>query len=1136
MSSLKEKEYESEEEEDEEVIEKDNEKSDVEDKDESSVTISESNLKAGRRSVEGKRSVLPGGAASTGEKANKAPNLPQRKADVTEISMALPGLGGSVVNVAVRLSPEPPLEYFIKRKDKTKKNDDNAVEEEEERGEEEGDKEEEDQSAVGGEEGDEEGNNASSTVFPNDACPLWLRPILSDDTFYWDYTVSSMFGYTFIRASDSDTHGSAKPTHQKMSSDREDTSRSGEESKTFDVSRNPGRVDTTDDTDVDIIDDNTCEEYGSSYNASISPTAAPVMNSAIYNMFHSSSERPSLHSSPSGVFVMPAKQNPRATLCFREANRLFFIIKSLKSDRWYLLDKLPVPQSDMEEEEGYGEEEDDEDQGNGATRTHLRSDESEDEEESEEDAGGDEDGGQKSDDGHATPNTTAAAVEVVGSQWKNEESADDEDLVPDASMLDMSSVICIDTLMLAALRCPTALRCCLSQEEPASLACVEAWMKMDVEVALPIFTSIFRTMLSVRASAGSLPYKLPDWVFDYNVFFTTAYLQHRISSYPRMSPSVPSSSSQAFSALESLYTGEKQSVETMAALLKVRVLPAKSILMENLNHVIGIHMFIWLLLEIPKNILLEWAGEVSAVSNANKNDSKSEGPSDDDYDAEEEEEAVLSLRYALQYTNGIVSLFWDRTRQADNSCIVLSPFFKAVILEVRRRQAREDNGLGVSKYSLMECIAHALLQRVEDGKPKKDPLVTSSFSYSPKGHGPSLLSTPSPSGQRLYQSDLVMLLLAVTTTAVPRNTNSVTTLGGSLSIRMQSVPISQSPDGHYELLKYLLVKKAGKVRTPLEVRQSGYFRLLYLSLLRFKASSTAKLILSMSPLYSLLGPTDRCPLPQLLHVWCIERDFFCKGHLDHFIRTYWNELYYRVLEKHFDESTLVRAKQLLLLEKMAERRNAYLFAIQQLASRAPFLSPKVVCGVSGTSVEESDDVLAIASAPETHPPVSPRNFLSGRADALSRLPYSHEWCHEVEHVQFMLASLHVEARTYLTPETLYLLLFDSVRPNPYAVYYLMRECGIVTVQANPLKGVPLPVMEHALLSRHKPAVLVLLAIGEVLDDQMLGGAINGEVWLHEAFRARDAMKLLHVWRKQEDDRKADPQVKYGIIRPMPAPQ
>lgn len=1105
------------------------------------------------------RSINRSAELKSGKEKGVYYSLPPRKPDITEITMQLPGMGDDFMTVHVRLTPaidlQPPKGNWLKEVEKDGEIDEEAQEEEEqgrdeedeeneEEEDEEGDEDEDENGTVprkrGGtqlgkgkkeaneeEEGDneEEEENSDVNATKERLCPPWLLPLLSDDAFYWEHTLDKMFGYELPPSPNIDACGDPKSAIRRPRTSRDDGDGDAED-QTGDKLKTPDKVVITDAADdKSAASGDSSDADGDIREGELSTITVPTNQTSKQLEAQPRPARFSLQSSSSLGMNVQNQFPKRPVLRFTEASRLFYIVRSIGGKRWYLLDTLPMPEEESEEdveeeameevEEGEESEEDETNSASGSTET---GDQNLDEER------------EKNVEGDQAKEPMEQAVGAQPDVDQVEEEEDDGG-VPDASMLDMQSVICIDTLTLAALRCPAALRTCLVQKDPISLACIETWMRLDVNIALPILTTIYRTMLAIRAEAPRLPYSLPDWKFDYNIFLTSSYLAHRKPQYPRQTANLVSSTSQILTVVDSPCVGERQSYETMAGLLSVRTFPSKPILLQNLNHVVGMRLFVWLITEIPHHVLLQWASLKSSPPDSGRKDAET-GSESDDGDDEEDEEGD-GKKKAARYIASVVDAFWKRVPSVDGPYLILSPFLKAVVVEVRRRQRREREGFGASKYTLMECVAHALPKRIEDGKPKKDPLVASSFSLFPQNYGPPELSTPSPPNQRVYQSDLVILLLTLTTTPATRDATTVRTERLALGVRSHPRPLSYAPDGNYELLTYLLNKKTEKVRTPVEAVRSGYFRVLYLSLLRFVAPSSVMLLLSVTPLFSVMGPADRCPLPQLLHAWHIEWDFCFRGHLDHFINTFWNELYYRTLEKQFDDATVLRAKQLMLLEKVTERRNQYLFAIRQLNSRARPLSARAFVGFPVLVGEECEETLAISSTLEALPPIKPRKIIKSSEHPLNLSPYSEDWRHEEEHVRYMLASLPMAPRTYLTPETLHLLLFDVPHANRYAIHYLMRGCGVVQTQINPLKGAAVPAMEYALLTRNVEAVLMLLATGETLDDQMLGGMVNGEAWLYEAFRGRDAMRLLAVWRKKEQERKSDPDVRFGVLRTIP---
>ncbi|RNF07202.1 uncharacterized protein Tco025E_07422 [Trypanosoma conorhini] len=298
-------------------------------------------------------------------------------------------------------------------------------------------------------------------------------------------------------------------------------------------------------------------------------------------------------------------------------------------------------------------------------------------------------------------------------------------------------------------------------------------------------------------------------------------------------------------------------------------------------------------------------------------------------------------------------------------------------------------------------------------------------------------------------------------------------------------------------------------------------------MLRFKRLASLKLLLSMTPLFAVLGPHDRAPFADLVQAWMLDRDLTTGNHLDLFLDTFWNELYYRSLDNQFDEATIAKGHALLLLDKMMERRKAYVSALNQMCSpvrtpsRIPFIARQ-----SRTSVVEYVFPLPQPSVD------SPKLSLFSRVPGVSLTvsEYSEECMQAIEQVRMTFESLSLAPRTYLTPETLYTVLFSEPFHNVSLVRYLMIRCCVVTVCANPLKEVPVPVMEYALRTGKKSAIKLLLSIGATLHDHFDGGTVAEDMFLFDAVSSKEVAPLLEIWKKREEQRKGDPSVSYGILR------
>ncbi|ORC90572.1 uncharacterized protein TM35_000083700 [Trypanosoma theileri] len=1182
MKRQNKKEEEEEEEEEEELLEEEEAPEEEEEQEEEE---DDENTKKGRgvkkegnaKGINNNNNNNNNNSGDVNKEVDEGEKLPPCKPAVREITLRLPGQGEEKKTVSVRLTT-PAVAQVGKRKPPRNGNNTNRrnnVDDDEEIEEEEDEIEEEEE--------EEEEEERSGVRRHRRECPPWLPYLLSDDIFYWERTLEQMYGYAVPPVQENDVNpGSGGLKREKSEGTRpfEEGDENGlhnlheeEEEEEEEEKEEPEMSDNTKKDEKEPIPRNIFSAGGETTENSTSCLTVGS-HKALYNDISGvitagdqqgdneqdtydslyQHQQQSMPLSSQGLLKhLSAKSVPLTVLRFPEASTILFLVRAANGRRWYLLDTIPKPTprdgvSDLstqstvveKKKKKRGDDDDDEEE---------EEEEGEGEEEEEEEEGEEEEEEEKEEEGKADGEKTK---EGEGQQEQNEDNNEDEDEdeIPSLEDLDMNSVICIDVLMLAALQSPTALRCCLSQREVVSFACIEQWLRMDLHAALPIFTTIHRMMLSVYTTGQMrLPYRLQGGVIDYNIFFTPSYLSHNIITYPRLNINNSPRAKKKHGKDDISFDGEKQSIETMDALLKVNLLPSKLILVKHLSSVVGIRMILHLLMGIPKSLLLSWGaasptnGIKDSKTNMNRDsmdldneyDEENELSDDDhsdfndDYDDYDNNEGRRRRKRRLDDAS-VAAEFLSRNAHETGPWFVPSPFLLAVALEIRRRQAREMKLHAPSQFSLIECVAHALLQRVEDGRPKQDPLLVSEFSLLPSecvNVDGLVLSRP----QRLYHSDLALLLLALTSTMVKREiVLPQKEKRKSVVVRSRTSMFNKPPDAHHELFSYLLRKKAEKKRTPEEMIQSGYFRLLYLSLLRFKNQSTVQLLLSMSPLFSLFGPLDRCPFDDLLNAWLLDHNME-NGHLhiELFVETFWNELHYRSTGGQFDDLTLNRGRTLLIIDKVQERRKSYLSLLHHMCSPVRTRTQTSMLRASQTcsSLEGAASPLANrpASAVRKATPPQPINLCE----------YDEDFRYTEEQVRLTFESLSMAPRTYLTPETLYAVLFTGQIRNVNAIRYLMIRCRVVTVQANPLTDPPVPAMEYALRCGDLHAINILLGVGVTLRDHIDGGNLVAEALLAESFVSKFTTPLLEEWKQKEKQRSIDPSVHYGMLRTVVSP-
>jgi len=233
-----------------------------------------------------------------------------------------------------------------------------------------------------------------------------------------------------------------------------------------------------------------------------------------------------------------------------------------------------------------------------------------------------------------------------------------------------------------------------------------------------------------------------------------------------------------------------------------------------------------------------------------------------------------------------------------SSYFLPAPLLLNTMLEVRRRVARDVSGKQPSILTLRDTISkYYVVSQIEDGKRNGDPIVTAQLQLiadtplvSADLSAPSLESggvknrdyteetpvvtiaaanTPGYARhQRVFQTDLLLLLLALTTTQplLNRTTLERPSQGPASATTMcvirrnrsqQSNPVH---DSHAAFFTDVLREKLGRIQSPLLRARAATCRLLLAVMPRYKVTHTFAEVCAAMPLYQLLGCNERAPL------------------------------------------------------------------------------------------------------------------------------------------------------------------------------------------------------------------------------------------------------------------------------------
>lgn len=908
--------------------------------------------------------------------------------------------------------------------------------------------------------------------------PYWLPYLLSNDTFYLDRVLSVMYGWTVkppevVLPDESHDLDEEAPVEKEVNSEDEAQEENDEDGppKAEEGDGNADREPADRSGDDDDDEESTGGDIPEADETSVG--AKPVVQPPVY----------------------PGFAHP---------NYKFYIVLDQTSGEWHMLDLHPsiwkhryhlaMEEKRRAAEEGLAER---------AARKEMKTndEEEEDEEESNEEE----------------------------EEEEEEEDIDDEE---DDYDYDLSTLICIDSLMLAAIQSPVALRYILMQPTAPSLQLIQDWMEKDLEVGFSYLSTIYSMIAFIQRNDGQrLPHRIPRLALDFNYFFQPAYL-YSLSPPKFMNSAVEDANS--FDSIVSSRSVDGQMV--MQTLLSVGIAPSGPIELHHFATVEGILLGLWLMLAMPKSEFLKWSARRPASANDDQQPVDEEDEEEDEDDGEDGSvtESLLERRLKRDEKSAL------KSKLAEQKQLFLpAALLSKIIIELRRRVRRHRNGKAPSTFPFAMCLERVYKpEALENGK--DDPLVASSFTmdtaYSLLKMGgqdlpkdlDAIMSGSVTRHQKLYQSDLALLVLSMmsphTAAAVPLAPRPPSARSKELLIR-KAVPLDSLHPPPVLFFERLLKDKMNLMRTPLHKARSGTLRLLYLMLHRFKLPDFAHLLTVQSPLYQLFGVNERCPLPELVASWLMERRSEKMMNLEIFVNMFWHELYCRMEYGLYAPKVIEFLKKYCptIIRMVNERETQFSGVIDILGGLLHRHS-----AVHHTALKKK----LLSGADESQSGAASDNSFDVKVDIslLNPSPYDAEYIREESRVVAAFESLSMPSRTYYTPETLYRLLFTVANVDLVAVRYLMVVRGITTIRQNPFSDKEVEALEYAITTQNQLITKLIVGLGFTIDGTLDEGKMTVDFYAENRFDVKDVLHLKEVWAGNCKTIASDPNRQYGILR------
>ncbi|KAG5495077.1 hypothetical protein JKF63_02130 [Porcisia hertigi] len=576
----------------------------------------------------------------------------------------------------------------------------------------------------------------------------------------------------------------------------------------------------------------------------------------------------------------------------------------------------------------------------------------------------------------------------------------------------LDGIIPVSPVVLAALFSPAALRCCLLQplqdapknhddadhaenydtgSDTAPAAATpsvsahavlrtfdNAWLSVDMAVALPILATICRTRQRVlQQDAPRIPYALGHLWIDVNPLYTLPGFanaaepqekrrwrappgQHSEDDENEMEAEATPMKVADLSfphrwgiALDSIIDPSNYGRLVLNALLDAGILPTRPVEVKIFSHLRLLRLTLWWWMRLPPKVIREWGVDAAAdglgVGDNAEDDDALENSSEDGVEdgATEEELDEMSVEDVTEFLLERIQKMNDhdaRLRRLrlrkEHATLVFAPLLQRVLLELQRRLDRmsavDARGAPVapSQYTLQESVSRTYVaELLESGRPRQDPLVTAAFVGLADPASPTLASVVRH--QRLYQSDLVLLLLAFTTTPAPLPSRVATILDDA-ETRFSTIAAkniseaeaeavndqetqSNDVDAHTTLFSHLLDFKLMRfVRRPQDRTRAGTTKLLLLCAIDFCRGATRQRVFGHLPRFELFGSTGYCPLPELVQAW----SSVCGSNMSNnhskkldtvrlFAYYMWNEIRWRLHKRQYSDAVVARMRQQL---------------------------------------------------------------------------------------------------------------------------------------------------------------------------------------------------------------------------------
>ncbi|CAJ1992102.1 protein of unknown function - conserved [Leishmania donovani] len=555
------------------------------------------------------------------------------------------------------------------------------------------------------------------------------------------------------------------------------------------------------------------------------------------------------------------------------------------------------------------------------------------------------------------------------------------------------------------------------------------------------------------------------------------------------------------------------------ALLDAGLLPTRPVELAIFHHLSLLRLALWWWMRLPPKLIQKWGVDAADDGHVADDSADDDAGMAEMSDEEAEDEGVTDEELNEMTVNDVTEFLLQRIENMNDRdarlrslrlrkrhpTVAFAPLLQRVLLELQRRLNRMSAvdarrvPLAPSQYTLQESVARTYVaERLESGHPHQDPLVTAAF-VGLAGRTPAatheMSAAPVAVGaahaaavrhQRLYQSDLVLLLLALTTTPAPLPSRAATIL--DVDDRFASVveenacaaeenlkeAQSDDVDAHTALFSYLLeVKSMRFVRRPQDRIRAGTTKLLLLCAVDFCRGATRQRVFGHVPPFELFGSTGYCPLSDLVQAWSCTCRSDRNGNrakkaatVQVFAYYMWNEIRWRLRKGQYSDAAVGRMRERLpeLFELIDSHSSTYDAILAHLDAEAAADSETDRSGGDGSmsalvaesrtpstdaslraSGKQNYDVAsspAAAAQPERHSLISTEVLNAIRAEERGEvdlaptsvsLPltlaypnaYSAHVLESKARVNALWQSFAVSSHTYMTAETLHTLLFGS---------------------------------------------------------------------------------------------------------------